>query len=82
MYKIENNLSPSIMRTIFPGRSIPCDLRKKNNFKSSNVHTVFFGTETISFRGPKTWELVPEDIKCSKTLAEFKIKINKFGKPR
>ena len=78
MYKIEKNLSPSIMRTILPGQSIPYDLRKKNIFKSSNVHTVFYGTETISFRGPKTWELVPEDIKCSKTLAEFKNKIKNW----
>ena len=60
MYKIENNLSPSIIKTIFPERSIPYNLRNENNFKSSNVHTVYYGTETISYRGPKTWELVPK----------------------
>ena len=78
MYKIHNNLSPSIMKSIFPERSIPYDLRNKNPFLSNNVSTVYYGTETISFRGPKTWALVPEDIKCSKTLAEFKAKIKKW----
>ena len=75
MYKVENKLSPSIMKTIFPERSIPYNLRNKNNFKSSNVRTVYYATETISFRGPKTWDLVPEDIKSSKTLGAFKSKI-------
>ena len=78
MYKIHNNLSPPLMRTIFPERETPYDLRYKNPFSSSNVHTVFYGTETISFRGPKTWALVPENIKSSKTLAEFKAKIRNW----
>ena len=78
MYKIENNLSPSIMKTIFPERAIPYNLRNKNNFQSSNVHTVYYGTETISYRGPKPWELVPEDIRLSKTLGVFKTKIRQW----
>ena len=78
MYKVYNNLCPIAMKSIFPERSIPYDLRNKNPFKSCNVRTVFKGTETISFRGPKTWSLVPEDIKYSKTLSEFKRKIGNW----
>ena len=63
---------------MFPERSIPYNLRNKNNFKSSNVHTVYYGTETISYRGPKTWEFVPEDIRLSKTLGVFKMKIRQW----
>ena len=78
MYKIYNNLWPSIMRSIFPEMSIPYDLRYKNPYLSKSVHTVFNRSETIYFRGPKTWKLVPEDIKCSKTLAEFKTTIRNW----
>ena len=39
-----------------------------------------YGTETIRYRGPKTWALLPEEIKVSKTLTEFKWKI-KTWKP-
>ena len=34
-----------------------------------------YGTESISFLAPKIWEIVPEDIKASETVAEFKTKI-------
>ena len=78
MYKVKNNLSPTLMKNIFPDRDIPYDLRKMNPFQSNNVRTVYNGTETISFRGPKTWELVPADIKNSGSLTEFKTKIKQW----
>ena len=33
------------------------DLRKKTEFKRSNVKTVYKGTETLTFLGPRIWEL-------------------------
>ena len=75
MYKVNNDLSPSLVKAIFPKREISYNLRNRNPFQMTNVHTVFNGTETLSFRGPKVWKLVPENIKNSKTLNEFKAKI-------
>ena len=40
-----------------------------------NVRTVHYATETIRYRGPKTWAIIPTNIKESKTLKEFKAKI-------
>ena len=80
MYKVKNNLSPSFMKNIFPDTTNPYNLRNGPEFNTTNIHTVTHGTETISFRGPKTWSLVPTDIKNSPSLAEFKSKI-KFWKP-
>ena len=80
LYKVKNNLSPTLMKDIFPERIISYNLRKMNPFKTLNVNTVYNGTETLSFRGPKTWELVPEDIKNATSLNEFKTKI-KYWKP-
>ena len=74
-YKAYNGLSHSLVKSIFPTREIPYNLRNCNPFKSSNVHTVLKGTETISFRGPKIWGLVPETIKVAKSLSEFTKKI-------
>ena len=78
MYKAYNDLSPSLLQLIFSKRSTPYDLRNKNPFDSSNVHTVYHGTETLSYRGPKIWALVPDDIKNSKSIAEFKSKIRNW----
>ena len=78
MYKIINNLSPKIMNSIFPYTNNPYNLRNKNPFQTSNVCSVFYGQETIYFRGPKIWILVPAEIKESKSLLEFKNKIKKW----
>ena len=78
MYKTYNDLSPELMKSIFPIRDISYEIRNKNPFRSANVSTVHNGTETLSFRGPKTWALVPEDIKSSNSLGEFKNKIRNW----
>ena len=78
IYKVKNNLSPTLMKNIFPERVIPYDLRNKNTFQSSNINTVYNGTETLSFIGPKTWALVPENIKYATSLSEFKTKIKNW----
>ena len=48
--------------------------------KTRNVRTVAYGTETITFMGPKIWSLIPDDLKEIESLDEFKRKI-KFWKP-
>ena len=45
---------------------------------SINIRTVRYGTETISYIGPKLWKMIPSDIRDSKTLQEFKHKIKKW----
>ena len=78
MYKVINNLSPSFMHIIFPLTTNPYGLRNKNTFKTTNIHSVYYGSETLEYRGPKTWAVVPEDIRSSKTLSEFQAKIKKL----
>ena len=60
------------MKHVFPVTTNPYNLRHKNPFTSTNVHSVYNGTETISYRGPQTWALVPDNIKMSTSINEFK----------
>ena len=78
MYKIINNHSPSIMKEIFPMSSNPYNLRNKNPFQIHNIHSVYNGTETLAYRGPKTWALVPQEIKQLKPLSKFVTKIKNW----
>ena len=78
MYKFHKNLSPEIMKFVFQESTNAFNLRNRNPFSGRNVRTVYYGTETISFRGSKIWALVPEEIKASNTLDEFKSKIKKW----
>ena len=46
-------------------------LRKQIDFQITSVHSVFDGTESIKFLGPKIWEILPYEIKeleCSKAF--------------
>ena len=66
------------MQDIFPISTNPYFLRNDKIFETSNVRTVYCGTETISFLGPKTWNLLPDRIKDSTTLTQFKSKIREW----
>ena len=41
----------------------------------NNVKMVYYGTETSTFLGPRIWEILPDYIKKSKSVEEFKLKI-------
>ena len=78
IYKIKNNLAPTFMNDIFTESLNPYNMRDKPSFETTNAKTVYNGTETISFRGPQTWSIVPAHIKSSTTLEEFKVKIKNW----
>ena len=76
MYKLKNNISPLPMQELFEKQAQVYNLRNNRNWQVPDVKTV-----AIRYRGPKTWELLPSDIKNAKTLAVFKAKV-KDWKPR
>ena len=78
MFKIKNNMAPEFLNEIFHKRALPYNFRTKSNFSSRQLHSVHHGNESLSFLGPKIWELVPEDTKQSKSLEIFKIKMKKW----
>ena len=78
MFKIKNNISPTLMQELFPVHEDKYDLRKKRCWETSNVRTTCYGTETLRFRGQKKWQLLPISIKESNSLLEFKSKIKNW----
>ena len=42
------------------------------------VHSVYHGTQSLSFLGPKIWDLVQVELKQSETLYSFKLKIRNW----
>ena len=80
MYKVKNNQSQSFMKPIFPLSRNTYNLHNDHDFKTENIRTGSYGSETIAFRGPKTWALIPKNIKNSNTLHKCKARI-KHWKP-
>ena len=75
MFKVKNNLCPKPFQDLFTPT-----IRGRRDWVLPKVTTVNRGQETIRYRGPKTWELVPKEIKSCQSLATFKSKI-KTWKP-
>ena len=53
MYKVSNNMSPTILNDVFASRATPYNLRNPVSFKMRKVYSVYKGTETLSHLGPK-----------------------------
>ena len=78
MYKAKHNLSPLPVGELFTKVDNIYNIRNKGCWELTNARTVNYGTETIRYRGPKVWDLLPSDIKESDTLFSFKAKIKKW----
>ena len=78
MFKIHRGLSPEIPRETFVSKTSPYNLWRNNTFEKRKVHSVYHGTESLSFLGPKIWDLVPVELKQSEALYSFKLKIKNW----
>ena len=78
MYKAKNKLSPLPVQNLFKERDNIHDLRNERCWEVPRVQTVNHGIETLRYRGIKTWDLIPDDIKSSKSLQIFKQKIREW----
>ena len=56
------------------------DLRNSLICGSYKIKTVHYGTETITYLGPKIWSIIPDEIRESASLETFRQKI-KLWKP-
>ena len=78
MFKVKLGISPVILNNVFESRDCSYNLRNITQFKSQCVKSVHYGTESLSFLGPKLWQLLPKEYKDIDNLADFKHKIKSW----
>ena len=78
MFKVSKKLIPAPIQELFPTYDNIYNLRSQRCWQSHKVRTVGFATESFTYRGQKTWHLLPESIRKSETLNEFKAKIKQW----
>ena len=78
MFKVSKNLSPQLVTEIFEKRNNVYDLRNPSDFVRPRIRSVFNGEESISYLGPKIWDIVPPELKALETVNAFKIEIKKW----
>ena len=71
IYKVINNISPEIIKEIFVLKS-NCMYNTRELFVTHNVLTEHYGKATLSYLGPKIWNIIPNEIKSAATLIVFK----------
>ena len=78
MFKTKNNLSPIIMKQIFPDRNYDGpNIRSQVDFELPHVNSVK-GKGSLRFLGPKIWNIIPTTIKKASSLTIFKNKIKNW----
>ena len=65
-------MSPDIMSEIFQLiENTHYYLRHTSQFIAHLIHSVYNGSESASYLGPKVWELIPPEIKTIESLRGF-----------
>ena len=78
MFQIKHGKSPEIVSDIFAQTTQHYNFRQNQDFRARSVKSVYHGSESISYLGPKIWEIVPAKIKETNSLNSFKIEIRKW----
>ena len=72
-------MSPEIMSEVFKLKDTPYyNLRHTSQFSIGPVYSVYNGTESALFLGPKIWEQIPAVITNKESLDGFEREIKKW----
>ena len=75
-FKIKNNLSNDIMVSfICKRKSLGYNLRSQTDFLLSQLKSLNYCLKVLRYFGPKIWNILPSDIKNSRTLQKHTKKI-------
>ena len=78
-YKVANEMSPEKMNEIFQLRDKShYNLRYTSEFIIPPIHSVYHGSESVSYLGPKIWDLISSLIRQIDTFSGFKKAIKKW----
>ena len=73
LFKTYTWMAPQVINEVFPRNyALNYNLRRHPQFASRAINTVHYGSESLSFLGPKIWEMLALDLKNFNSLDSFK----------
>ena len=78
LYKTKNGLNPSFIQEIFCENAAHYNLRNNNEFVQPRMKSVSNEPESVRFKGPQLWQMLPTKIQNSESLGQFKTKIKNW----
>ena len=81
VFKCLNQINPSFMFDMFNIKKQMYNLRKSRMLCLPTFNTIKYGKRCFKYNGCHLWNLLPEDIKHSTTLYQFKRLIKQWAGP-
>ena len=78
IFKIKKGFAPLIMGSILKGGNNTYNVRNFQEFETERKRTVYFGLETISYRSPQLWSLLPEHMRQLNSIDQFKRSVRQW----
>ena len=80
MYKVQNNCLPEIMNKVFPTNEpiYEYDVRNTSDFAARRINTARYGLESLSYLGPRLWNILLDEYKKLQSVKDFKAKIRSW----
>ena len=80
MYKLNRDMATELIKElILPNRQHRYESRNNPDFAVPIVKSVHKSLESLSYSGPKVWELLPLEVKEIETFLQFKANIKKWN---
>ena len=80
-FKSLKALNPSFLHDMFVANTAPYNLRESNKLSLPKVNTQKYGINSLKFQGAKIWNGLPEELKNSNDVNEFKSKLCMWSGP-
>ncbi len=78
VYKAVNSMTPNYIQELFEVKEIPYNIRDPTRTIIPKSNSTTYGLKSLKYEGNEMWNRLSVDIKTLKSLAIFKIKINKW----
>ena len=79
MFKKYTGVAHQIINEVFlRNYALNYNLRRHPEFASRAINAVHYGSESLSFLGPKIWEILLLDLKTFDSLDLFKLRIKNW----
>jgi hypothetical protein len=75
IFKVNNNLYPDYVCSLFTAKVSCYDLRAEHNLALPSCNTVTYGKKSIKYIGPFYWNVLPNSVKSTDCLHDFKTKL-------
>ena len=79
IYKSLTDVNRDFMKNYFSIKEIPYSLRNGSVLKIPSTRSTYYGTNSIHFHAYLLWNKLPNKLKESQSLPEFKYKIDRVG---